>query len=171
MLDGTAGVTARRAGSAEITNAVTQRRTASEPRRRDFLARLSVMSLTIPGHPPNGRPSPETEATAVAGAWLDLVDSGRYAVVWTAAAPALREAIDEEEWNVALRSVRAPLGSCRSRNLRSRETVEAFPGLPPGPYTVIHFESDFDGRRGVVETVTTSLGDDGRWRAIAYFVR
>ncbi len=170
MLEGTTGVSACRTGGAEKVSAVAQRRTAPEPRRRDLLARLCVMSLTNPGHPPNGHPTAETEATAVARAWLDLVDDGRYAVVWTAAAPALRETIDEEEWDVALRSVRAPLGPCRSRKLRSRKTVETFPGVPPGPYAVIHFESGFAERAGVIETVTTSLGDDGRWRVAAYFV-
>jgi serine/threonine-protein kinase len=135
------------------------------------VAWLSALSLVGLGRPRAADPRAEAEATAVARAWLDLVEHGRYALSWTAAAPALRQTIGEEEWEVALRSVRAPLGPCRSRVLRSRTTVEAFPGVPPGPYTVIRFESGFDGQRGVIETVTTCLGDDGRWRVAAYFMR
>jgi hypothetical protein len=129
------------------------------------------MSLVGVGRPRAADPGAEAEATAVARAWLDLIEHRRYAVSWTAAAPAFRQTIAEEEWKVALRSVRAPLGPCRSRVLRSRTTVEAFPGVPPGPYTVIRFESSFDGQRGVIETVTTCRGTDGRWRVAAYFMR
>jgi serine/threonine-protein kinase len=129
------------------------------------------MSLADLGHSQNVSPSAEMEATAVARAWLDRIDAGRTAVSWAAAAPALRQTIGEEEFEVALRSVRAPLGPCRSRTLRSRTSVDALPGVPPGPYTVIHFESGFEARPGVIETVTTCLGDDGHWRVAAYFIR
>jgi hypothetical protein len=140
-----------------------------ESARRDIVARLSAISLADLGRARDLDPAAEAEVTAVARVWLDLVDHGRHAVTWTAAAPVFREAFGEEEWEVGLRSVRTPLGRCRSRALRSRTSLEAFPGLPPGPYAVIRFESHFDGRPGVIETVTTCLGEDGRWRVAAYF--
>jgi serine/threonine-protein kinase len=169
MLEGTVEVSLRRAGSAEIGIASTRRRTTAAPRRRDLLARLSAMSLRELGHRLDGDRS-EDEATAVARAWLDLVDDGRYAVSWTAAAPILRQTTGEEDWETALRSVRVPLGPCHGRTLHSQTTVNGFDGIPPGPYAVIRFESRFDGRPGVIETVTTCLGEDGRWRVAAYFV-
>jgi len=162
---------AHRAGSAEAGRAGAKRRTAPEPRRRNLLARLAAMSLTDPAHPPNGRPGAETEATAVARAWLDLIHSGRSASSWAGAAPALRETIGAEEWQAALRSLRVELGRCRSRRLQEQTTFEAFPGVPAGPYTVLHFESRFEERPSVTETVTTCLGDDGHWRVAAYVVR
>jgi hypothetical protein len=142
-----------------------------EPRRRDLLARLSAMSLAGFGRRLDVDRHAVTEATAVARAWLQLVDAGRPAVSRASAAPALRETIGAREWERALGAVRGPLGSLRSRTLRGRATVEAFPGVPPGPYVVLHFASAFERRPGVIETVTTCLGDDGRWRVAAYFMR
>ncbi len=171
MLEGTLSTGAHGAAHTESVRGRPGRRPTPEAARRNVVAWLSAMSLAGLGRPLAADPDAEAEATAVARVWLDLIEHGRYAVSWTAAAPALRQAIAEEEWEVALRSVRAPLGPCRSRVLRSRTTVEAFPGVPPGPYTVIRFESHFERRRGVVETVTTNLGSDGRWRVAAYFIR
>ena len=113
----------------------------------------------------------DTEATVVARAWLDLVHSGRSTSSWAVAAPALRETIGPEEWQLALRSVRAALGRCHSRRLHHQTYVDGFPGIPPGPYTVTRFESTFQERPEVIETVTTCLGDDGHWRVAAYFTR
>lgn len=170
MLEGTLGTGADGTAHTAAASSRTRRRTTSGSTQRDVAARLSAMSLAGLGRPLAAEPDAEVEATAVARAWLDLIDHGRYAIGWTAAAAALRQAIGEEEWEVALGSVRTPLGPCRSRALRRRTTLGAFPGLPPGPYTVIDFESSYEGRPGVIETVTTTLGDDGRWRVAAYFV-
>jgi hypothetical protein len=112
-------------------------------------------------------PPERTEAAAVARAWLEVIDAGHPTISWTAAAPTLRDTIGPEEWELAVRSV----GPRRSRGLLARATVEAFPGVPPGPYAVVHFHTDFEERSGVIETVTTCLGEDGRWRVAAYFVR
>jgi len=129
------------------------------------------MSLAGLGNSREGDPAAETEATVVARAWLDLIHSGRSASSWAVAAPALRETINPEEWQAALRSVRAALGRCHSRRLRSQTTFETFPGVPPGPYTVTRFESGFEAHPGVIETVTTCRGDDGHWRVAAYFMK
>jgi hypothetical protein len=110
------------------------------------------------------------EATAVARAWLDLIHSGRWASSWAVAGPALKETIDQADWQAALRALRVSLGRCYSRTLRGQTTLESFPGVPPGPYAVIHFASGFEERDGVIETVATCLGDDGHWHPTAYFV-
>jgi hypothetical protein len=171
MLEGTPGTEAHLAVHTDAARRRPRPRTTTETRRRDVVAWLSALSLAGVGRPRAADPDAEAEATAVARAWLDCIDQGRYAVGLTAAASALRQAVGEEDWEVALRSVRTSLGQCHSRALHSRTTLEALPGLPPGPYTVIRFESGFDRRPGVTETVTTHLGDDGRWRVAAYFIR
>jgi hypothetical protein len=112
-----------------------------------------------------------TEATAVARSWLELIDAGQRLVSWHAAAPALQAAIGAEDWDAALRSARVPLGRCRSRRLLRRDLVEAFPGVPPGAYAVVHFESAFAEKPRAVETVTVRRGIDERWHAVAYFIR
>jgi hypothetical protein len=171
MLEGTLSTEADRAGHTGIARSRTRRRAVPKATRREVAAWLSAISLAGLGRPRAADPDAEAEATAEARAWLEVIDSGHPAVSWTAAAPTLRDTIGAEEWTLAVRSVRAPLGPRRSRSLLGRATVEAFPGMPPGPYAVIHFQSDFEERPGVVETVTTCLGDDGRWRVAAYFMR
>jgi hypothetical protein len=128
------------------------------------------MSRAEPDHSADVCSDSTEEAAAVARAWLDLVHSGRSASSWAVAAPTLRETIEPEEWRVALRSVRVALGRCHSRRLHSQTTFDAFPGVPPGPYAVTRFESGFEERGGVVETVMTCRGEDGHWRVAAYFV-
>ena len=171
MLEGTLSTEADRAGHTGIAISRTSRRATPKATRREASAWLSAISLAGLGRPRAGDPDTEAEATAVARAWLEVIDAGRPAVGWTAAAPMLRDTIGAEEWTLAVRSVRAPLGPRRSRSLLGRATGAAFPGVPPGPSTVIRFQSDFEGRSGVIETVTTCLGDDGRWRVAAYFMR
>lgn len=170
MLEGTFGAPGSLTGLTETWRA-RARGVESDSRRRDLLARLAAMSLAGFGRRLDAARDVQSEATAVARAWLELVDAGRPSVSWIAAAPTLRETIAPEEWEAALGGARAPAGRCRSRRVLSRATVEAFPGVPPGPYTVVHFQSDFEQRPGVIETVTTCLGADGRWRVAAYFIR
>jgi hypothetical protein len=129
------------------------------------------MSLTGSGRRLETDRQGATEATAVARAWLQLVDSGRPTLSWHAAAAALRVTIEPRDWDAALRSARVPLGRCRSRKLLGRETLEASPGVPPGPYTVVHFESAFAEKPLGFETVTVRREDDGHWRVVAYFIR
>lgn len=166
MLEGTIGST-----GCTTAGRTAPRGVESASRRRDLLARMSAMSLAGFGRRLDRDRQTETEATAVARTWLELVDAGRPAVSWTAAAPALRECVERSDWGVALRAVRESLGRCRSRTVRARATVEAFPGVPPGPYAVIHFTSVFENRSRAGETVTVCRGHDGRWRVAAYFIR
>ena len=170
MLEGTLSTGAHGAAHTESVRGRPGRRPTPEAARRNVVAWLSAMSLAGLGRPLAADPDAEAEATAVARAWLDLVDSGRYAVSWTATATALKDAVCEDDWETAVRTVRVPLGRCLSRNLHARATVEGLPEAPRGPWAVIRFESHFERRRGVVETVTTNLGSDGRWRVAAYFV-
>jgi hypothetical protein len=169
MLEGTIQSSGRSTERGEITGADPGSR--RERRRRDLLARLSAMSLTGFGRRLHIDRRTATEATAVARAWLELIDSGRRDLSWSAAGPALQATIGAKDWNAALRSARERLGGCRSRALLGRGTIEGFPGVPPGPYAVVHFESTFEAKPRVVETVTVRREGDGRWRPVSYFIR
>jgi hypothetical protein len=142
----------------------------SEARRSELAAWLSALSLAGLGRPLGARPIWEREATSVARSWLRLVDDRRHPASWAAAAPLLREEIGSREWDAALRAVRAPLGRCLWRKVRSQAVVEGPPGALRGPYVVIRFESVFERRSRAAETVTPVLGTDGRWRVAAYFI-
>ena len=138
--------------------------------RREFVAWLSALSLAGLARPLKADEGAEDAAAASARRWLDLVDEGRYASGWDAAAPAFKRMMTKEEWDRAVRSVRAPLGRCVSRTLKSRQLVDAFPGGPAGPYVVLRFESDFENRRSAIETVTPARGNDQSWKVAGYYI-
>lgn len=139
--------------------------------RREFVAWLSALSLAGLARPLGADEGVEEEAAVAAREWLDLVDGGRYAEGWDAASPAFRGMVTPEEWERAARSVREPLGRCLSRRLQSHKLVDSFPGAPRGPFAVLQFQTDFENRRGAVETVTPALGEDRLWRVTGYFIR
>jgi type IV secretory pathway VirJ component len=136
--------------------------------RRDALARLSATVLAGVARPL--APDDETEASAAAWAWLDALDKRHYAASWTAAAPPLRDAIREGDWYTALRTVRAPLGRCLRRGLRTRALLDPPSGAPADPWVVLRFETHFERRQEVSETLAVQRSGDGRWRVAAYFV-
>jgi hypothetical protein len=139
--------------------------------RREFVAWLSALSLAGLARPLSANERVEEKAGAAARAWLDLVDGGRYAAGWDAAAPAFKGMVTRDEWERAVHSVREPLGRCLSRTLRSHKLVDSLPGAPKGPFVVLQFESGFEHKEGAVETVTPALGDDDFWRVTGYFIR
>jgi hypothetical protein len=139
--------------------------------RRSFVVALSALSLVGLARPLAADRAAEDEAADAARAWLAIVDEGRYAQSWDEAAPAFKEAVTKDQWLQALGSVRAPLGSCLSRKPLARQLVESLPGAPKGPYVVMQFTTDFQGKAGAIETVTPALGADGRWRVSGYFIK
>ncbi len=134
------------------------------------MAWLSALSLAGLARPLKGDEGAEDAAAAAARDWLALVDEGRYASGWDAAAPAFKRMMTRNEWDRAVHSVRAPLGPCLSRRLTSHKLVDSFPGGPSGPYVVLRFESDFENKRGAVETVTPAFGKDDLWRVAGYYI-
>ena len=137
---------------------------------RDYVLWLSGLGLAGLSRPLAHRPVAEERATAAARSWLDLLDAGRFLTSFDETAPLVKDALTREEWDQAIQAVRAPLGRCLSRTLRSRTLVKSMAQGPEGRFAVIRFETDFAGGPGTVETIVPTLGGDGRWRVAAYFV-
>lgn len=139
-----------------------------DERRREYVLWTSVLGL---GRSGRARVAEEEfEAEASAARWLQLVDDGRTDESWESAAPLLRGAISEAEWEIALRAARGPLGRCLERERADLERVESVPGAPSGPHVVARFESRFEVGGVTRETVTSTLGDDRAWRVSGYFI-
>ena len=137
---------------------------------RDYVLWVSGLGLAGLSRPLAHRPAAAERATAAARSWLDLVDAGRFLRSFDEAAPLVKDTLTPEQWDRAVQAVRAPLGRCLSRTLRSRTLVTSVAQGPKGPFAVIRFETDFEGRPGIVETIVPALGGDGRWRVAGYFV-
>jgi hypothetical protein len=145
-------------------------RPGDERARRDyvnwlFAARIADRRRSVPV-----TPKARAEATAAARSWLEAIDRGDYAGSLERAALIVRRALTGQQWDRAVRAVRAPLGPCFSRRLASLQLVASPPCGPGGPYALIRFESDFGARTNVAETIATALGSDGRWQVAGYFV-
>ena len=67
--------------------------------------------------------------------------------------------------------LRKPLGVLVSRKLRSEEHAGPVAGEPEGDYMVLQFDTSFAGKDNAVETVTTALDKDERWKVSAYSIK
>ncbi len=112
----------------------------------------------------------EKVALVAAGAWLSLVDEGRYPETWDQAAAYFKNALKKDQWVASLKGGRSPLGKLVSRKLKSKIYTKTLPGAPDGEYVVIMYDTKFENKESAVETVTPMLDKDGKWRVAGYFI-
>ncbi|MGH9631146.1 MAG: DUF4019 domain-containing protein [Bryobacteraceae bacterium] len=110
-------------------------------------------------------------ARASADSWLELVDAGKYAESWEAAAAIFKKQVSKEQWVDAVGEVRKPLGKVKSRKLASATPREDLPNAPPGQYVIIQFDTVFENREGAVETIVPAQDEAGNWKVSGYFVK
>lgn len=102
--------------------------------------------------------------------WLALNDAGEHEHAWGAAAAYFRENIGQPQWLSAVANARTPLGGVSERALKSTNPVSSVPGAPDGEYVVFQYESQFEHRRDMVETITAMREPDGAWKVAGYFI-
>jgi Protein of unknown function (DUF4019) len=117
-----------------------------------------------------GADTPEQAAQGAAEKWLALVDSGKYAQSWDAAASAFRTALTKAQWEEAVAKARGPFGKVESRTLLGAKLVHELPGVPPGDYVVIQYQAKF-ATRTATETITPMKDQDGVWRVSGYYIK
>lgn len=141
---------------------------------------MPVTSGSMPlASPPSGRvsthptkaPKGVNVALGVAQAWLTLLDEGKDEQSWQQAAKPFQAGITKDKWIESIKSVRKPLGKCKSRDLLSATYTTSVPGAPEGQYLVIQYEAAFENKQQAIETVTPMLEADGTWRVSGYFVK
>ena len=113
----------------------------------------------------------ELNAQKASDAWLSMVDEGKYAESWQNTSSYFKNAIDEDQWEKALNSVRRPLCEILSRKAISQNYTKTLPGAPDGEYVVIQYKSSFRNKASAIETVTPSLEKDGIWRVSGYYIK
>jgi hypothetical protein len=113
----------------------------------------------------------DPKAEDAARDWLALADAGDANATWSSAAAAFQRAVPEDQWTRALAAAREPLGAVVSRALREATPMTELPGAPDGDYVVFQFDTQFERKRAVVETVTPMRDPDGSWRVSGYFIR
>lgn len=119
---------------------------------------------------PAAAQSPMDEAARQIGAWLRLMDDGRYAESWQQLATQVRGMAPAETWESGVRQARAPYpGTVRGRAVELAERIDPPPGLPAGEYARLRFLTTFSGGTSARETVFAVREGDA-WRAGGYFV-
>lgn len=112
-----------------------------------------------------------SQAQEAAARWVALADAGQFTASWDQAATSFQAAITKPQWERAMQAVRAPLGSVKSRQLKSARFSTSLPGAPDGEYVVVQFDTQFEHKASAVETVTPMKGKDGAWRVSGYFIK
>lgn len=110
-------------------------------------------------------------ATQAAEQWLAALDAGKYADCWEQSAALMRRAVAKVDLEASLRKVLQPFGKVVSRKLLSTNYTKSLPGAPDGEYVIMQYQTDFDSKKGAVETITPMKDADGRWRVSGYYVK
>ncbi len=132
---------------------------------------LIVGSILLFGTASADNTSAEKAAVTDAETWLKLVDQSEYSSSWDEAAEYFKQAVTKKQWEQSIQAVRKPLGKIISRKLKSKNYMTSLPGAPDGKYVVIQFETSFENKNHAIETVTTLLDKDGKWRAAGYYIK
>lgn len=106
----------------------------------------------------------DAEREAAARQWLALVDRSDWEASHAATASSFRAANTVALWEQASQQVRAPLGAVLSRRLVSVQIVPSDEG-----YEAVRFETDFEHRKGVIESLTLRR-EDGVLRVSGYYI-
>jgi len=131
--------------------------------------RGALMTIAILAAPAAAQ-TPVDDAAREMAAWLQVIDQGRYAESWQGLASVVQGMGPVEGWEATLRQARAPYaGTVLSRSPQTAESMPQPPGAPAGEYARIVFATAFSGGASARETVA-ALKEDGRWRAVGYFI-
>jgi hypothetical protein len=138
---------------------------------RQFLAVTLLGAATLA----HAGPKPEQVAAARAQVamepWLSLMDAGEYEKTWDESSKALQASVTRDKWAEASKKLREPLGKLVSRKLFSAKYTAKIHGAPQGKYVILEYDSTFEKKGAMVETLTPMLEADGTWRASGYYVK
>ncbi len=132
---------------------------------------ISLIVIAAVGCSSSKTAEQETAAIASSGNWLAVIDNGQYADSWDDAADYMKNIMTKDKWEAVIKSVREPLGKVESRVVRGKTYTTQVPGAPDGEYVVIEYNTDFENKKGAIETVTPKLEADGTWKVSGYFVK
>ena len=107
-------------------------------------------------------------AAAESDRWLDLIDRGRYADSWVAAAAVLQEGIPEKQWTSDLAARQPKVGRTIMRERKSESYSKTLRGAPTGDYVVVTYLTKFEKIPLAEETVAVAKDAIGQWRVAGY---
>ncbi len=114
---------------------------------------------------------PLSRAEMAATSWLAVIDAGDYPLSWRMAANLLQNSVTQPQWTSALQASRLPLGSVKSRTLKSASYSRTVPFAPDGDYVLMEYETRFEFKPLAIETLTTMKDRDNTWKVAGYFIK
>lgn len=131
---------------------------------------LGIIFYPIYTRKPNQQ---RVEASTIAATqFLELVDAGQYGESWDTCATYLKNDIPREDWVKKLSAVRSVTGKLLNRKQTNfTYTKNANEGIPEGEYMVYYFDSTFQNKEHLPETLTMMLENDNTWRVAGYFFK
>lgn len=147
------------------------------PRKYRIHALLALTALVIIFYPSISRKPDQQRvdaSTIAATHFLELLDSEQYEQSWEACASYLQNDIPKQEWIKRLSAVRSVSGKLLERKQKSytytKDSAEAKANIPEGEYMVYYFDSQFQNKDHLTETLTIMLEKDNTWRVAGYFI-
>ena len=131
---------------------------------------LSLVFCSFLARAADAHAAKEALAVTAATTWLSLLDKKQYKQSWEETAILFRSKVTTREWEKTIADVRSPFGALISRKVKAKIFTTTLPGVDEGEYVVIQFQSQFQNRKEVLETVTPML-DDGKWRVSGYYAK
>lgn len=110
-------------------------------------------------------------AQAAARDWLALTDRGDAQASWRTASSKFRAALPLSAWADALNKKRGPMGAIKTRTALKTTFQKTFPGVPPGDYAEVSYNTSFVNNPHGHESLTLEHERGGKWRVVGYFVR
>ena len=139
--------------------------------KKNYILISSLILTLVFLQPLRADPNKESKAKEASDAWLSVVDAGKCSESWQNTSSYFKNAVDENQWEKSLNSIRTPLGGVLSRKAISHKYTTTLPGAPDGEYVVIQYETSFKNKASVIETVTPFLEKDGIWRLSGYYIK
>jgi hypothetical protein len=136
-----------------------------------FMMAVVLVSGSAPVRSLRAQDQAASLAQKAAEEWLAVLDAGKYSESWDQAAQMLKSTVSRKDWISTMKEKRAPLGRVASRKLAKADALKNMPGLPPGQYFGLQFQSSFEKLPASVEVVVPTLEKDGKWRVSEYVVQ
>jgi hypothetical protein len=133
-----------------------------------LLSYIITTDMNLNATPALAGPAPEI---AIVQDWLTQIDTHHDAASWTSASQHFRTMITQTQWEQALATYRAPLGTLISRTNPVIQRTTTMPGLPDGNYAGIIFHSSFSKKANTIETVVLIKDTDRQWRVLGYTIK
>lgn len=133
------------------------------PKNLIFIFATLFLSLSSQAH------ANSSDAEAAALAWLEAIDSGQYEQAWETSSSLLKKPLSPHMLERTIGAARRDFGEVQSRRQVSVVRETSMPGAPRDDYAVLTFQTSFENRPQITETITPHL-EEGTWKVSGYYL-